>query len=97
MPQFRKFRAPRMVRRPLKYAGAIPTPPSPSLSDVMNALSQIQQNQTQIMNTITAIAVNQAATFLCEATWDVALAPNRDVANAINDDFQSTWAQWVSF
>ena len=44
------------VRRNLKFTGSDgATNPNPTLSDVMMALSQVQQNQAQILSAIDAL------------------------------------------
>jgi hypothetical protein len=48
------------IGQPLQYPGG-PVPPSPTLSDVMNALSQVKQNQAQILKGLNALNSNLAA------------------------------------
>lgn len=95
MRAIHRYRMPPMVRRPLKYSGANPAGPNPSLSDVMTSLSQIQQNQTQIMNTVGAILANQTLMLICESSMAIALAPNQAVSDQVEDAFQTVWAQLV--
>jgi hypothetical protein len=92
----RKFRAPPMMRRQLTFPGTNPPPPAPNFSDVMKALSQIQQNQTQILNVINAIVFNQWNMLLCESSMAITLAPNQNVANGIESEFQDAWSQMVN-
>jgi hypothetical protein len=47
-------------RQPLPFQGdAAPMTPTPTLSDVMTKLAQVQQNQTQIYNAVRALQTNQ--------------------------------------
>jgi hypothetical protein len=93
MRAIRKFRVPRFARTPLKFIGRNPPPPSPSLSDVMNALSQIQQNQAQIMSVVNAIAFNQLLVLEFESSVAETLAPSQNVAAQLEEFFQNTWVQ----
>jgi hypothetical protein len=96
MPAIRKFRVPQPMKRRLKYLGTENPPQSPTLADVMKALSQVQQNQTDIMNTLNAIIFNQMTTLVYESSMGVNLAPNQAVADQIENDFQTAWSQAAS-
>jgi hypothetical protein len=54
------IRPPSMARQPLKFPGLVlGTAPTPTLADVMTKLTQLQQNQAQILKAVQGLQINQ--------------------------------------
>jgi len=90
------------MRRPsfrLPFTTAtLPSPQGPSLTDVMNAISQVQQNQVAIMNALAAIGMNQCLAFEFDFATGLALSvsdPNPFTNVQINAVGSWAQGQWV--
>ena len=89
MPAKTRYRSPpRMVAR-LRYPGTKPPPtdPSgPSLTDVMTAISQVQQNQAQILQAISGLWAGLVIVEQLIGNVAADIAPNSNAAQAVAND-----------
>jgi hypothetical protein len=77
------------INRNLQYNG-VPTKPSPTLADVMEAIGQLQRNQSQLLqaldsvqSSVNLVMLNQTTALFVTMGMLGELSPNATVHNAV--------------